>query len=49
MARGINKVILIGNIGDEPVIRQTNSGIMVANISLVTNEIRRDSESGQIT
>ena len=49
MARGINKVILIGNMGDDPVIRQTNSGLMVANISLVTNEIRRDAENGKIT
>ncbi|MCR5084478.1 MAG: single-stranded DNA-binding protein [Succinivibrionaceae bacterium] len=44
MARGINKVILIGNLGDEPMIRQTKNGTNVANISLVTNEYRRDSQ-----
>ncbi len=49
MARGVNKVILIGNLGDEPSFRTTNSGTAVANISMVTNEMRRNIETGQAT
>jgi len=49
MARGVNKVILIGNLGDEPAFRTTNSGTAVANISMVTNEMRRNIETGQQT
>lgn len=46
MARGVNKVILIGNLGDEPALNRTQSNISVANISLVTNESRRNTETG---
>ncbi len=49
MARGVNKVILIGNLGDEPTVRQTTSGRSVASISMVTNEVRRNSETGEYT
>ncbi len=49
MARGVNKVILIGNLGDEPTVRQTTSGKSVASISMVTNEMRRNSETGEYT
>lgn len=49
MARGVNKVILIGNLGDEPSFRTTNSGTAVVNISMVTNEMRRNIETGQQT
>ncbi|MEQ8289597.1 MAG: single-stranded DNA-binding protein [Gammaproteobacteria bacterium] len=47
MARGINKVILIGNLGNDPDIRYTASGAAVANISLATAESWRDKESGE--
>jgi single-strand DNA-binding protein len=36
--RGVNKVILIGNLGADPEIRYTNSGTPVANLRLATNE-----------
>ncbi|MGN0902505.1 MAG: single-stranded DNA-binding protein [Succinivibrio sp.] len=49
MARGINKVILIGNLGDEPTLRTTSNGTSVVNISMVTNEIRRNIENSQST
>ena len=49
MARGVNKVILIGNLGDERSFRTTNSGTAVVNISMVTNEMRRNIETGQQT
>lgn len=49
MARGVNKVILIGNLGDEPDLRTTGSGTSVVNISMVTNEVRRNIENGSTT
>ncbi|MGN0909268.1 MAG: single-stranded DNA-binding protein, partial [Succinivibrio sp.] len=49
MARGVNKVILIGNLGDEPTIRTTSTGKSVATISMVTNESRRNAETGEYT
>ena len=47
MARGVNKVILIGNLGNDPDIRYTASGAAVANISLATAETWRDKDSGE--
>ena len=47
MARGINKAILIGNLGNDPDIRYTASGAAVANISLATAESWRDKDSGE--
>ena len=38
MARGVNKVILIGNLGADPEVRYTPSGAAVANVNLATNE-----------
>lgn len=47
MARTLNKVMLIGNVGRDPEIRYTPSGVPVASIRLATNEYTRDSE-GQL-
>lgn len=47
MARGVNKVILIGNLGNDPDIRYTAGGAAVANISLATAESWRDKETGE--
>ncbi|NKB38161.1 MAG: single-stranded DNA-binding protein [Gammaproteobacteria bacterium] len=47
MARGINKVILVGNLGNDPDIRYTAGGAAVANISLATTDSWRDKESGE--
>ncbi|CAN5864977.1 MAG: Single-stranded DNA-binding protein [Chromatiales bacterium USCg_Taylor] len=47
MARGINKVILIGNLGAEPEVRFMPSGQAVANVRLATNETWRDRETGE--
>jgi single-strand DNA-binding protein len=44
MARGVNKVILIGNVGKDPEIRSTPSGVMVANFSLATADRQKDSQ-----
>ena len=48
MARGINKVILIGNLGADPDIRYMPSGEPVANLSLATSESWKDSQSGEL-
>jgi len=47
MARGINKVILIGNLGNDPETRYTSGGAAVANVSLATSESWKDRESGE--
>lgn len=47
MARGINKVILVGNLGQDPELRYTGSGTAVCNLRLATNESYKDS-SGQL-
>jgi single-strand DNA-binding protein len=47
MARGINKVILIGNLGDDPEVRYTQGGSAVANVRLATTESWKDKESGE--
>jgi single-strand DNA-binding protein len=48
MARGVNKVILIGTLGSDPEVRFMPNGNAVANISLATNESWKDKNSGQM-
>lgn len=45
-SRGVNKVILLGNLGNDPEVRYTASGAAVANVSLATTDSWRDKESG---
>lgn len=47
MARGINKVILIGNLGADPETRYTPSGSAVTNISVATSEKWKDKNTGE--
>lgn len=47
MARGINKVILIGNLGADPETRAMPSGMTVANIRVATSESWKDKQSGE--
>lgn len=47
MARGVNKVILIGNLGKDPEIRYTPNGLAVANLTLATSESWKDKQSGE--
>jgi len=47
MARGINKVILIGNLGADPEVRYSPSGSAVANLRLATTDNWRDRQSGE--
>ena len=45
--RGVNKVILIGHLGQDPDVRAMPSGSSVANLSLATNEQWRDKNTGE--
>ncbi|HTT02512.1 MAG TPA: single-stranded DNA-binding protein [Steroidobacteraceae bacterium] len=47
MARGINKVILIGNLGADPETRAMPSGMSVCNLRLATSESWKDRQSGE--
>ena len=47
MARGINKVILIGNLGADPEVRYLPSGNAVANLNVATSEAWKDRQSGE--
>ncbi len=44
MARSVNKVILLGNVGKDPEIRSTPSGTMVASFSLATSDRYKDAQ-----
>lgn len=44
MARGINKVILVGNLGDDPEIKYTQAGMAITRASLATSSVRKDKE-----
>src|SRR3546814_20174960 len=47
MARGVNKVILIGNLGSDPEVRSTGGGTTVCSFSLATSESWTDKQSGE--
>jgi single-strand DNA-binding protein len=47
MARGVNKVILIGNLGKDPETRSTPSGTAVTNVTVATTESRKDRQTGE--
>jgi single-strand DNA-binding protein len=47
MARGVNKVILVGNLGRDPEVRYTAGGTAVANLRLATTEQWKDKQSGE--
>ncbi len=47
MARGVNKAIIVGNVGQDPEVRFLPSGVAVANISIATSEQWTDKQSGQ--
>ncbi|MCP3701353.1 MAG: single-stranded DNA-binding protein [Alteromonas sp.] len=48
MARGVNKVILVGNLGEDPDVRYMPNGNPVAKISLATSESYKDKNTGQM-
>ncbi|MGH8031084.1 MAG: single-stranded DNA-binding protein [Luteimonas sp.] len=44
MARGINKVILVGNLGNDPETKYTQGGMAITKISLATTSVRKDKD-----
>ncbi len=44
MSKGVNKAILLGNVGKDPEIRSTNSGSLVASFSLATADRQKDGQ-----
>lgn len=44
MARGVNKVILVGNLGNDPETKYTQGGMAVTKVSLATSSVRKDKE-----
>ena len=49
MSRGVNKVTILGNLGQEPEIRLTASQTKVAKISIATSDSIKDKETGEYT
>lgn len=47
MARGINKVILVGNLGNDPDCKFTQAGMAITRISLATTSVRKDKDGNQ--
>lgn len=47
MARGINKVILVGNLGQDPETKYTQSGMAITRCSLATTSVRKDRDGNQ--
>lgn len=47
MARGVNKVILVGNLGGDPEVRYMPNGNAVTNVTIATSESWKDKQTGQ--
>jgi single-strand DNA-binding protein len=47
MARGINKAILVGNLGNDPEIKYTQGGMAITKVSLATTSVRKDRDGNQ--
>ena len=47
MARGVNKVILVGNLGKDPEIKYTASGAAIANLTIATSDSWNDKQTGE--
>ena len=47
MARGINKVILVGHLGKDPEVRYSPNGAAIANITIATSEGWKDKQTGE--
>ena len=47
MARGINKVILVGNLGNDPEVKYTQGGMAITKTSLATSSVRKDRDGNQ--
>ena len=47
MARGVNKVILVGNLGNDPEVKYTQGGMAITKVSLATSSVRKDKDGNQ--
>ena len=47
MASGVNKAIILGNVGNDPELKYTANGNAIANISIATSESWKDKQTGQ--
>jgi single-strand DNA-binding protein len=47
MSRGVNKVIIVGNLGADPEVRHTASGACICNLRIATSEKWKDKQSGE--
>ncbi len=47
MPRGVNKVILVGNLGKDPEVRYTASGVAICSFSIATSESWKDKQTGE--
>lgn len=47
MARGINRVILVGNLGNDPEVKYTQGGMAITTLSLATTSVRKDRDGNQ--
>ncbi len=45
--RGVNKVILVGNLGNDPEVRYSQGGAAITNVSVATSETWKDKQTGQ--
>lgn len=48
MARGINKVILVGNLGNDPDVKYTQGGMAITTLSVATSSTRKDKDGQQV-
>jgi single-strand DNA-binding protein len=48
MARGVNKVILVGNLGNDPEVKYTAGGMAICTLSVATTSVRKDKEGQQV-
>lgn len=48
MARGVNKVILVGNLGRDPEVRYSPNGAAIANVTIATSEGWKDKQTGEM-
>ncbi len=48
MARGVNKVILVGNLGNDPDVKYTQGGMAITTLSLATSSVRKDKDGQQV-
>ena len=47
MARGVNKVILVGNLGNDPDVKYTQGGMAITTLSVATTHVRKDRDGNQ--